>query len=166
MNSMLIGRGFCRLLAVGRLLHRKFCWFWLFLRDFDFLDNLEYPKCSPQTVRNKGGLWTGRFWPVPINSPQILETATTGKNLRVTWLTCNSGVIPGTGATAGRNGPISVVDFGHNVFCLNVDFLKFIHRRISVSNGRVLFQKFSSFSAYTSIKNVGCKTEQPFLSGV
>ena len=53
MNSMLISRDLCRLLAVGRLLHWKFCWFWLFLRDFHFLACQGHPESSPQKVEIK-----------------------------------------------------------------------------------------------------------------
>ena len=132
MNSMPIGRAFCRLLAVGRLLNWKFCWFWLFLRDFHFLDYQGHPKSPPQKVRVKGGLWTGRFWPTPINSPHTSWKLPPLAKACVTRLTGNSGV-----------------NFRNRCIQLWSQFLlvwiwiswKFIHHRISVSNGWVLSLK-------------------------
>ena len=139
MNSMLIGRAFCRLLAVGRLLHWKFCWFWLFLRDFHSLDKPGHPKRSPQNVRDKGGLWTGRFWPTWTH---ILKTTTTSEDLRVTRLTCNCGV-------SFRNRYYCLSQWPVQCSRLWSEFLlvwiwiswKFIHRRMLVSNGWVLSLK-------------------------
>ena len=92
-NSMLLYRAFCQLLAVGRLLHWDFCWFWLFLRDLNFLDNHGNPKRCPQKVRDK---WRALNKAVLNNLDQltihILETTNTGEDLRVTRLISNSGV--------------------------------------------------------------------------
>ena len=116
MNSILIGRAFCRLLAVGRLLHRKFCWFWLFLRDFHFLENQGYSKRSLQKVRDKGVLWTGRVWPIPINSS------------RTSWK------LPPLAKTFIK------LDRQYLLVWIWISW-KFIHHGMSVSNGWVLSLK-------------------------
>ena len=64
----------------------------VFLRDFHFLDYQGHSKSSPQKVRDKEGLGKGGSDP-PRSTPHThLKTTTTGEDLRVTSLTCNSGV--------------------------------------------------------------------------
>ena len=130
---MLTGRAFCRLLAVGHLLNLKLCWFWLFLGDFHFLDYQGHPKSSPQKVRNKKGLWTGRFWPTLINSPDTSwKLPPLAKDLRKTRLTCKSGV-------SLRNR----YDYWSQLAlqCIIWISWKSIHHRMSVSKGWVLSPK-------------------------
>ena len=142
MNSMLICRAFCRLLIVGRLLHLKFCWSWLFLHDFDFLGYQGHLKSSQQKVRIKGGLWTGRFWPTPINSPHILKTTSTGEDLHITRLTCDSGVNFRNQYDCWPQWPIQRIQLWSQFLLIWIrTSWKFIHYRMSVSNRWVLSLK-------------------------
>ena len=142
MNLMLIGRAFCRLLTVGRLLHWKFCLFWLFLSNFRFLDCQGHVKSFPQKVRNKGGLWTGWFWPTPINSPHTLWKPPLVKDLCVTWLTCNSGVRFRNRYDYWLHWPIQPVQLWSQFLLVRIRISwKFIHHWMSVSNSWVLSLK-------------------------
>ena len=69
MNSMLIGCAFGRLLASVVRCTESFVDFEFFTAILYLLGNQGHPKQSPQKVTNKGGLWIGRFWPIPVNSP-------------------------------------------------------------------------------------------------
>ena len=140
---MLIGRAFGRLLASGRLLNWKFGWLWLFLRYFNSLDYQGHPKRSPQKVRDKRGLWTGRFWPTPINSPHTSwKLPTTGEDLRVTRLTCNSGVNFRNRYDCWSQWPIQCSQLWSQFLLVWIwNSWKCIHHRMSVSNGWVLSLK-------------------------
>ena len=63
--------------------------------------------------------------------------------------------ISGIGPTADRNGPLSVVGYGHNVFSYHSEFLEnlFIIEFRYQTDGSCIW-KFRSFSALASIKNV------------
>ena len=144
---------FCRLLAVGRLPHWKYCWFWLFHRDFHFLDNQGHPNRSPQKVRDKGGLWTGRFWPTPIHTswklPPLAKTCV--------YLDWHATVvsISGTGTAADRNGPFSVVSYGHNFFSSEYEFPENLFTIECQHQTDGFFpQKVSSFSTFASVEQV------------
>ena len=82
-----------------------------------FLDNQGNRKRSPQKVRDKGGLWTGRFWPIPINSPQTSWKLPPVAKIFVS-LDWHATVVSfsGTVVTAYRNGPFSVFSYSHNFF--------------------------------------------------
>ena len=88
----------------------------------------------------------------------ILKTTTTGEDLRVTRLKCNSGVNSGTGATTDRNGPFSVVSYGHIVFSSKIYSPSYvsIKRMGSVPKNSVPSQHSRQWNKY--------QTEQPFLS--
>ena len=150
MNSMLISRTLCRLLAVGRLLHRQFCWFWLFLRDFHFLDNQGYPKRSPQKVRDKGYLWTGWFWPTPMNSPHTSWKLPPLAKTFV-YLDWHATVvsISRTGTTVDRSGPFSVFTYDHNFSSSESE----LPENLFTTDGPCPW-KISFFSAFASIEQV------------
>ena len=143
MNSMLIGRVFCRLLAVGRLLHWKF-WFWLFLRDFHFLDikdirNASYRRLEIKEVSEQGG-----SDPLRSTRRTHLEDyrTTTGEDLRVTRLTCNSGVNFRNRYECWSQWPIQCSQLWSQYFLAWIWISwKFTHHRMSVSNIRVLSLK-------------------------
>ena len=166
-NPMLIGRAFCRLLAVGRLLHWNVCWFWLFLRDFHSWI-IKYIQNAPhQKVRDKGGLWKGRFWPTPINSPhtswKLPPLAKT--SVQLDWhATVVS--ISGTGTTADRNGPFGVFSYGHNFFSSESELPEKMYSPLNVSIKQIGSVPENSVHSQHSRQSNKYKTEQPFLSGV
>ena len=138
-----------------------------FLRDFHFLDNHGNPKHSPKKVRDK------RRTPnrAVVNhtdqlATHILETTTTGKDLRVTRLTCNNGV-----NFRNRSNCWSQWPFHSSRLCSRCLIVwiwiswKFIHHRMSVSNRWFLSLKNSLPSQHSRQSNK-YKTEQPILSGV
>ena len=143
---MLIGCAFCWLLAFGRLLHWNFCWFWLFLRDFHFMDYHESPKRSPQKVRDHfWRLWTGRSWTTPINSPHTSwKPPPLAKYLRVTRI-CNGGVNWRNRSGCWSQWPSQCWRLWSR--CLLVWIWiswKFVHRRMPISNGWILSLKIRS----------------------
>ena len=81
MNSMLIVRAFCRLLAVGRL---SAIFISLIIKD---IRNAPYRRLEIKEVSEQAVL----THPDQL-ATHILKTTTTGEDLRVTRLTCNSGV--------------------------------------------------------------------------
>ena len=158
-NSMLIGRAFWRLLAVGRQLHWYFYRFWLFLLDFHFLDNHGNQKRAPQKVRGK----RGALKKAVLNHPDQLdalfvETTTSCEKLRVGLirLTCNRVLsVSGTGPTADRNGPVSVVSHGYNVFPSESEFPENLFTIESqYQTDRFCPKKFGSFSTFASVEHV------------
>ena len=138
---MLNGRAFCRLLAVGRLLNWKFCWFWLFLCDFHFLDTFEIKEVSERAVLTH---------PDQL-AIHILKTTTSGDDLRVTRLTCNSGVNFRNRYVCWSQWPIQL--WSKFLLVWIWTFSTFIYHRISVSKGWVLSLKIK-FSAFTSVEQV------------
>ena len=141
----LIGQAFCRLLAVGRLLHWIFvCWFWLFLRDFPFLDNQEHPKRSPQKFRDKRRALNRAVLTHPDQlATHILKTrsTTTGED-RVTRLSCNSGVSFRNRSDCWSQWPSRCSQLWSHIFLVWIRIsCKFNHHQRSVSNGWVLSPK-------------------------
>ena len=117
--------------------------------DFDFFSAIfiswmikDIRKCSLQKVRDKGGLWTGRFWPNPINSPHILKTTSTGEDLHITRLTCDSGVNFRNQYDCWPQWPIQRIQLWSQFLLIWIrTSWKFIHYRMSVSNRWVLSLK-------------------------
>ena len=141
---MLIGRVFCRLPAVGRLLHWKFWWSWSFVCDFHYLNYQGHPKSSPQKVRDKEGLWKGGSDPLRWTRHRlhILKITTTGEDLRVTRLTCNSSVNFRNRYDHWSQWPIQCIQLWSQFLLVWIWISwKSIHHRMSVLNGWVLSLK-------------------------
>ena len=164
---MLIGRAFCRLLAVGRLLNVKFCWFWLFLHDFHLLDHQGHPKTCPQKVRDKEGLWKGGSDPLRSTRHRHLENYHHWWGPSCNWLTCNSGVNFRNQYDCWSQWPIQCIELWSQflLVCIWTSW-KFIHHRMSVSNGWVLSLKIQFLLSIRVRQSNKYKTEQPFSSGV
>ena len=156
-NVMRLGRALCRLLAVGRLLH----WilllliFFLFLRDFHFLDNHGSLKRSPQKVRGERMALNRAVWTTPIHSPHtswklpqvakylhVTKSSDSSVNLRKRWRLWSRCLLVWT--------------------CISAYVIR--HRK-SVSNGWLLFLK-NPVPSQHSRQSKTYKTEQPFLPGV
>ena len=136
MNSMLICRTFCWLLTVGHLLHRKFCWFCLFLLDFHFFDYQGHLKSSPQKVRDKGGLWKGRSDPSRSTRHAHLENYL---HWRKTRLTCKSDVSFRSRFEFWLQWPIRCIQLWSQFLLVWIWITwKSILHRMSASNGWVL----------------------------
>ena len=73
--------------------------------------------------------------------------------------------ILGTGATADRNGPFSVVSYGHNFFSSESGFPE-IYSPLNVSIKRIGSVPKNSVPSQPSHQSNKYKTEQSFLSGV
>ena len=166
MNSLLIGRSFCRLLAVGGLLHWKFCWFWSFLRDFHSLDYRELPKSSPQKVRVKEVSERVVLTHPDQLAMHILKITTSGEHLRVTRLTCNSGVNFRNRYDCWSQWPIRFIQLWSQFFLVWIWISwKFIHHRMSVSNRWVLSLKIQ-FLLSIRVSRTSTRLSSHFLSGV
>ena len=154
-NSMLIGHAFCRLLPISHLLHWKFCWFWLFLCDFHFLDNQGHPKRSPQQVRDK---WRALNRAI-LNHPDQLAThilkPTTGKDLPVTRLMCNGGVNFRNQYNCWSQWPTRCSQLWSHIFLVWTWISwKFIDHRRRISNGWVLSPKKSLLCQHSSSSSI------------
>ena len=60
-----------------------------------------------------------------------------------------------TGTTADRNGPFSVVSYGHNFFSSESEFTENLFTiEIQYQTGEFCPLKFSSFSAFASVEQI------------
>ena len=155
MNSMLIGRAFCRLLAVGRLLHSKFCWFWLFLRDFHFFDNQGHPKRPPH-------------WRLEIKEVSEQGGSDPTRSTRLTHLeNCHHWRRPSCNETDMQQWcqfqePVRpLIAMALSVYSVMVTISS--HLNLNFLKGSVPKNSVSSQHSRQSKKY---KTEQPFVSGV
>ena len=139
---MLIGCAFCRLLAVSRLLHWKFCWFWHFLCDFHFLDYQGHPKSPHRRLEIKEVSERAVLTYPDQLAIHILKPTTTGEDLGITRLTCNSGVNFGNRYDCWSQWPIQCIRLWSQFLLAWIWIsLKCIHHRMSVSNRWVLSLK-------------------------
>ena len=152
---MLIGRAFCRLLAVGCLLNWKFCWFWLYLRDFHFLDYQGHPKSSPQKIRDNWGLWKGGSDPPWSTRHTHLEITTTGEDLSITRLTCKSGVNFRNRYVCWSQWPIQSIQLWSQFFLVWIwTSWKLFNIECQYQTDEFCPLESSSFSAFVSVEQV------------
>ena len=164
MNSMLIGRSFCRLLAVGRLLHWKFGWFWPFLRDFHFLDYQGYPKALNRRLEIKEVSERAVLTHPNQLAIHILKITTIGEDLRVTRLTCNSGVNFRNWYDCWSQWPIQCIPLWSQFLLVWIWISrKFIYYWMSVSNRWGLSLKIQ-FHLSIRISRTSTRVSSHFLS--
>ena len=122
------------------------------------------PKRFPQEVR---GLSTGRSEHPDQLAPHILQTTTTGEDLRVSKLTRNSGFNFRNRSDSWSKWPSQCSRLWSQYLLVWVWISwKCIHYRMSVSNGWVLPLKKKSVLSHHSRPSKTYKTEKPFSFGV